>query len=274
MQTRHPLRAALVAALVPLVVIAAFGNSWFTEHVRADSDHGPLGTRLLNTLAPYPWSFTPRRGRGAGTIWMAQGLGIVVVVGGVLLVTWLIARHATGASLWLGAWGATVLVAMAGAFVTFFVAYGAIFGDADVGGLGRFWHAAYQSQEVALWGVAVGLLVGALAALLVGGVDTRPGYVTSAPLSGSTPVWSTEPVAPLAVPPVSVAPTEEPVLVPSGWQQQTYVATPVITAPASAPATVGAPPALPAPLPTRPVGDPTVVMVERGSVAPPDPGEQ
>src|SRR3954453_6748136 len=131
MQTRHPLRAAMIAAFVPLVVIAAFGNSWFTEHVRFDGDHGPLGNRLLTTLAPFPWTFTPRTGRGAGTLWAAQAFGIVVAVGGIFLVTWAVARHATGSSLLLGVWGATVLAAMTAGFSTMLLAYGVVFGGAD-----------------------------------------------------------------------------------------------------------------------------------------------
>ena len=80
MQTRHPLRAALAAMCVPLVMIAVFGNAWFTEHVLREPGRGQLAQRLLATLAPFTWTFTPRQGRGAGTIWLAQWLGILVAL--------------------------------------------------------------------------------------------------------------------------------------------------------------------------------------------------
>jgi len=265
MHTRHPLRAALVAAIVPLVAIAAFGNSWFTEEVRITGDHGPVATRLLNTIAPFAWTLTPRRGSGSGTIWFAQALAAVVVVAGVLLVTWAVARHATGFSLFLGAWGTTVLVSMVGAFVFSFVSYGAIFRNSNPDQLGRFWHSVYQSPNAALWGAGVGLLVGAFAAALVGGVDTRPSYVTSAPLPGAASVWQPGPPPPTQQVPVAPAAPAAP----SSWSRQTYVATPVVTASPVAAEPLAAPPAPPAPPPSAPAGDPTVVMIHPGDQQPP-----
>jgi len=80
MHTRHPLRAALVAVLLPAVAIAALGNSWFTENVRFDGDHGPVATRFLNAATPFVWTFTPRRGGGASTtLWLAQWLAIAAL---------------------------------------------------------------------------------------------------------------------------------------------------------------------------------------------------
>ncbi|MFT3852586.1 MAG: hypothetical protein QM733_07610 [Ilumatobacteraceae bacterium] len=263
MQTRHPLRAALVAMLVPLVAIAAFGNSWFTEKVRFDRDHGPLVTRLLAMLAPFTWTFTPRRGGDASRVlWFAQALSIVVVVGGVFLVTWAVARHATGSSLFLSAWGTTVLVAMLGAFVVTIVGYGTLFGSANPDGLGRFWHSVFQAPEAALWGAGVGVVVGAFAAALVGGVDTRPTYQTSAPLPGTAPVWQPTQVAPAQ--PVAATP-------PPPWAQQTYVDAPVVTAPPVIAQPLATPPVPP---PARPLGDPTVVMVQPGEQPPSPAGDR
>src|SRR5690349_22663972 len=51
--------------------------------------------------------------------------------------------------------------------------------------LGRFWHSVYQSQQVTLWGVWVGVLAGVLAAALVGGVDTQPADRKSTRLNSS-----------------------------------------------------------------------------------------
>ncbi len=255
MQTRHPLRAAMFAAVIPLVAVAVFGNSWFTEHVR-NKGHSPRVDRLVTTVAPFPWTFTPRHGRGFGTIWAAQVVGIVIVVVGVFLVVWAVARHATGFSLFLGAWGVTVLVAMVGAFVFVFISYGVLIGGAGAEALGRFWYSVYQSQEVTLWGAAVGFAVGLIAALLVGGVDNRPEYVTSAPLAGSAPVWQ-------PVPETAAAPA---------WSTQPYVTDPVTTAPPTATYPVFEP-STPPPAP-RPHGDPTVVMVQPTdweSPAPPPP---
>lgn len=265
MQTRHPLRAALVATVAPLIAILAFGNSWFTEHVRLEPDHGPLTSRLLSTLAPFTWTVTPRDGPKQGTIWFASWLGILAVLGATFLLTWAIARHATGSSLFVGAWAATIPAGMLGAFVTTIVAYGAFFGNNDVDGTGRFWYSVFQSQNVALWGVWMGLIVGALAAVTVGGVDNRPDYVTSAPIPGSVPVWQP-----------TVAPPPAPVAAPAPWPEQpvsqTYVSPPVYTgAPVGAPPPLQPPPAAAPQAPAHQTGDPTVVMVQPGAPAPPPP---
>ena len=269
MGSRHPLRAGIAAALVPLVAIAVFGNSWFTEHVRFDGNHSRLVDRFLITIGPFVWTVTPRRGRGAGTLWWSQALGILTVVLGVLLVVWLIARHASGLALLLGAWGMTIAVAMVGAFVTVFISYGVLFGSADVDGLGRFWHSVFQSQQVALWGALVGLPTGLIALLLAGGVERPAPYVTSAPLPGGAwapagqPMYATQPV-PAAQPAYGTQPMY--------GVQPTYAEPPTIVAPQSAPS-APAPYMEPAPMP-RPPGDPTVVMVppgEWGSPAPAPP---
>jgi hypothetical protein len=252
MQTRHPVRAALFAALVPLAVIAVFGNSWWIEHVRFRDAHSQLYERFLGILNPFTWTFTPRRGRGSGTLWFGQALGVVVVVLGVFLVVWLVARHAVSVSLWIGAWGATVLVAMVGAMVTTFVNYGVLFGNTNVDGYGRFWHSVFAGQDVALWGAWVGFFVGVLAALLVGGVDNQPAYVMSAPLPGAT-AWS--PALPAQ---------------PAYVEQPTYTMPPATAAP-PAPAE---PTEAPAPLRRAP-GDPTVLMVRPNEwSAPPTPPPQ
>jgi hypothetical protein len=247
MQTRHPVRAALFAALVPLAVIAAFGNSWWTEHVRFHGTHSRLVDRYLVILNPFAWTFTPRRGRGSGTLWFGQALGVVVVVLGVFLVVWLVARHALGVSLWIGAWGATVLVAMVGAMVTTFVNYGVLFGNTNIDGYGRFWHSVFAGQDVALWGAWVGVFVGVLAALLVGGVDDQPAYVMSAPLPGAT-AWS----------PQYGAQSPQPAYV----EQPTYTTSPVAPAPQPAAESPPTPP-------RRSPGDPTVVMVQPNEWSPP-----
>jgi len=264
MQTRHPVRAALFAALVPLVVILAFGNSWFVEHVVLDTGHSQLVDRLLRTLAPFFWTATPRRGDGAGTIWAALLLGAIVVVAATFLLVWLVARHAVGVSLWLGAWGVTVLAAMLGATVSTFVSYGAFFRNANPDGLGRFWHAVYQSQQVTLWGVWVGVVAGVLAAALVGGVDTLPPYTMSAPLPGAT-AWSQYGTSPYGAPQFGAVPTSGFTAAPA------YVEQPTETAPAV--------PAEPQPTPIatrRAPGDPTVVMVQptEWSAPPPPPPAQ
>jgi hypothetical protein len=243
MQTRHPVRAALFAALVPLVMIVVFGNSWFTEHVVFEHQHSSLETRFLQTLAPFTWTFTPRRGGGSGTIWFAQLLGVIAVVFGVFLVTWLVARHAIGVSLWIGAWGATVLAAMFARMISIFVAYGVLFGNSNVDGYGRFWHSVFAGPDVALWGAWVGVITGAVAALLVGGVDTAPPYVMSSPLPGA-----------------------------AAWSNATYVEQPTYT-PSAAPAPAPLPPVptTPAAPVRRAPGDPTVVMVPPNEWASPTP---
>jgi hypothetical protein len=158
-------------------------------------------------------------------------------------------------------WGATVLVAMTAAFLTSLVAYGVIFADARVDGLGRFWHSVYEGQEVVLWGVLVGLPAGVLAALLVGGVDRRPGYVMSSTLTTTDPMWTAQLATPAPVQVVTVAPA------PSG--QLAYVTAPVITGVAAAPVVAAPVPLVPPP--PVPVSEPTVVMVQRGPAPPPSP---
>ena len=190
MGSRHPLRAGIAAALVPLAAIAVFGNSWFTEHVRFHGSHSQLVDRFLQTIAPFAWTVTPRRGDGAGTLWLSQALGIATVVLGVLILVWLIARHASGWALLLGAWGVTIIVAMVGAFVTIIVSYGVLFRSSNPDGLGRFWHSVFQSQQVGLWGALVGLPTGLVALLLAGGVERPSPYVTSAPLPGGPTAWA------------------------------------------------------------------------------------
>ena len=252
----------MFAALVPLVAILAFGNSWFVEHVTFDNGHSQLVDRLLRTLSPFVWTATPRRGDGAGTIWAALILGAIVVVAATFLLVWLVARHAVGVSLWLGAWGVTVLAAMLGTTVSTFVSYGAFFRNANPDGLGRFWHSVYQSQQVTLWGVWIGVLAGVLAAALVGGVDTLPPYTMSAPLPGAT-AWSQYSTSPYGTPQYGAAPP------PGFTATPAYVEQPTT---AMAPAVPAEPP--PTPVATRRApGDPTVVMVQptEWSAPPPPP---
>ncbi len=194
MTPRHPARAAFGAALVLLAAIAAFGNQWFTDHVVLDARSNRART-ILRIPSFFQWRFT--RLGGETTIWVAQLLGAIAVVVLGYFMVWAVAKRASGLSLVLGAWGVTVLVAMAAGWLETVIAYGDLFpGISDPEGLGRFWYSVFNgAQPAAMFGAAVGLIAGLAAVLFAGSSDdgrapTYHGvYVGAAPASAPVGVY-------------------------------------------------------------------------------------
>jgi hypothetical protein len=150
-----------------VVVVAIFGNDWYRDHVIADA-HGNVANRLVRIPAQFPWRTS--RFAGATEIVVGEYLGIAVLLAVVFFATWVIARRATGAALFLGTWGVTILAAILGGWIAVAVGYGAVFGNSrDPEGLGRFWYAVFNGgPAAALFGVCLGVLAGGLATLFAG----------------------------------------------------------------------------------------------------------
>jgi hypothetical protein len=220
MASRHPTRAALAAAVVPAVAVGAFGNQWFTEHVRFEAKTA-LKRRMTNTVGgPFQWRFTPYRGSHGGTLWAAQILGIVAVIGLTFLVAWLAARSTASGGLLLAVWGGTVLATMAAYWLLLLTSYDAIYGGRDIEpGLNGFWYSVFHSPDSALWGAGVGLVAAGAAVLFAGGA-ARPAPGGPAPGWGqSTPTWG-------AAPPPSGATQAHPPQPPTDAPATPWTATP------------------------------------------------
>jgi hypothetical protein len=170
MASEHPTRAAIAAAAAPAVAIAAFGNQWFSEHVRFEAKNA-LARRLVNVVGgPFQWTFTPRSGRDSGTIWFAQIVGVVGVLALTFLLTWAAARAASKVGLLLAALGATVLSTMVSYGVFLLLSYEYYFDGHEVEpGINRFWYSVLHSSDPTLWALGVGLVAGLLAWLFSGG---------------------------------------------------------------------------------------------------------
>lgn len=187
MASRFPIRAAIAAALVPLIAIAAFGNQWFTEHVRFEAKEA-LDRRFVNLVGgPFQWRFTPYRGDRGAALWVAQLFGVVAVIGLTFLLAWLIARRATHAAVLFGVWGATTLASITAYGMALLASYDAIYDGREIEpGLNAFWYSFFHSPEAGLWGAGVGLVAGGAALLLSGG-PARPPRPTSWPIDGHQP---------------------------------------------------------------------------------------
>lgn len=212
MASRYPIRAALAAAAVPFIAVAAFGNQWFSEHVRLEAD-GRLARRFLNQVGgPFPWRLTPYRGDRGTALWLAHLFGVVAVVGLAFLVAWLIARRATSSGLFFGVWGATVLAAITAHGLGLLASYDPLYDGLEVEpGLNGFWYSVFHSTDAGLWGAVVGVAAGGAALLASGGAARPPrpvSWPTAAGRPGAAPpsAWPQQPVAsPEPVP--GVAPT-------------------------------------------------------------------
>jgi amino acid transporter len=213
MASEHPTRAAIAAAVAPAVAIAAFGNQWFSEHVRFEAKNA-LARRLVNVVGgPFQWTFTPRSGRDSGTIWFAQVVGVVGVLVLTFLCTWLAARAASKVGLLFAALGATVLSTMVAYGVFLLLSYDYYFDGHEVEpGINRFWYAVFHSSDPTLWALGVGLVAGLLAWLFSGGtveqapVVAGPWPVDRQPDSAPTGPVGAWPPSPAPSPPPATAP--------------------------------------------------------------------
>lgn len=190
MASQHPVRAAIAAAAVPAAAVLAFGNQWFTENVRFEASE-PLDRRIVNTVGgPFPWRFSARGGDNATTIWLAQILAVVAVVGLTFLVAWLAARAASNAGLFVAVWGGTVVATAAAYWLLLVTTYDAIYDGREIEpGLNWFWYSVFHSTDGSLWAIGIGLVAGGAAALFAGGT-ARP-VVTGA--AGPPPTWGQQP---------------------------------------------------------------------------------
>lgn len=179
MESKYPGRAALVAALVALTVIAVGGNQWATRQIDEKSTRGARS--LLQQLSPFRWrvsDFPDSEG-----LKVAGYIAIVITVVLVFVLVQRVARRSSGIGLWMGVLGATFLAAFIGKFVEVLIGYGALFGaGSDPAEAGRpLWALLMAGPIVAMFAMVVGLIGGGLAAA-VGG---RRVASASAPPSGS-----------------------------------------------------------------------------------------
>lgn len=174
MASQHPIRAAIAAAVVPALAVAAFGNQWFTEHVRFEAKTA-LKRRMVNTVGgPFQWRFSPYRGDSGTTLWASQILGIIAVIGLTFLVAWLAARSTASGGLLIAVWGGTVLATMAAYGLLLLASYDALYDGREIEpGINAFWHSVFHSSDATLWGAGVGLVAAGAAMLFAGGAD-RP----------------------------------------------------------------------------------------------------
>jgi hypothetical protein len=208
------MRAAIAAAVVPAVAVAAFGNQWFSEHIRFEAKTA-LARRLVNTVGgPFQWRFSPRGGDRATTLWAAQIFGIIAIVGLTFLVAWLAARAAASSGLLIAIWGGTVVASMVAYALFIAASYDAIYDGREIEpGLNWFWYSVFHSSDATLWGAGVGLVAAGAAVLFSGGA-ARPAAVEpvthgagpapappGAPWEGSRPPVDVPPAPWTAVPP-------------------------------------------------------------------------
>jgi hypothetical protein len=184
------MRAAIAAAVVPAVAIAAFGNQWFSEHVRFEAKTA-LARRGANTVGgPFQWRFSPYGGDRGTTLWAAQIFGIIAVVGLTFLVAWLAARSTASVGLLIAVWGGTVLATMAAYGLLLLTSYDAIYDGREIEpGLNAFWYSVFHSPDGTLWGAVVGVVAAGTAVLFAGGPARR------AAVEPVTPGWSAAPAA-------------------------------------------------------------------------------
>jgi hypothetical protein len=115
----------LTAALVQLVIMAACGNQWVTDHVeRNQLNAGSLGHRFgWTAFLTYSWRFTPQH--GLSTLWQAQlALVLVTLLLTALLVLAVVRGPVTFGRALFGTWTAVLAATVLGAIVRGVVAAG------------------------------------------------------------------------------------------------------------------------------------------------------
>lgn len=182
----------LVAVLFEFVVVAGWGNQWVSDRINRHLDNisSLFGRNLVSSTLNYSWRFSPRGGSDPGHLWLGQLLlPVTFLVVSALLIAAAVRGVVTFWRAFFATWTAVLAATVVAAIVR-----GAIIDPAVVNGPGRndratsaFFGPAGPNASVVVAGIAFGLLVALLTAIIAVATRRRPMVPVTAEATDGSP---------------------------------------------------------------------------------------